>query len=271
MSAEPVYFGPPRRCLHGILHRPTGVVRGAMLVCAPLFQDGTRLYRASWTLAEKMAAAGWGVLRFDWYGSGNSLGQSSEMDFDGLIADIGEAERFLHGHFAGDGAPMQASLLGVRSAALPLLAYAADVARSTELTLLAPQLDGRSVTDGWRMQHEAQLHLAGRYPFGDPSPRQDDLMGFSVGRQLLDAFQDQNAATMHLLPGSRIRVADWSASAPGNAAFLAARRESGCSVEMIALEPSETPLWDAPNAFESQVFPRRSIANLASVLARVAA
>lgn len=269
MTTRAVYFGQEQRCLYGVLHRPAGMARGGLLVCAPLFQEAMRTYRALWTLAEKLAASGWIVLRFDWFGSGNSQGQAVEMEFEGLVADIDEAARFLRVQFAATGAPEQAAevaILGVRSAALPVLAYACGLATRVELILLAPQLDGEAVANAWRAQHQDQLLHAGRYPFGQPLPGRDDLLGYSVSNELLDAFQQLNAASLELHPGSRLLMAGWDVLGQEGEAFISTQRRAGCTVGSMALEPAETPLWEAPDAFEKQVFPRRSIAHLASAL-----
>ena len=86
----PLFFGRPERRLYGMHHRARKV-RGHMLICAPLLQEGMRCHRSLWALAEALADAGVSSLRFDWFGSGDSAGDSAGLTLQGMLEDLAAA------------------------------------------------------------------------------------------------------------------------------------------------------------------------------------
>jgi alpha-beta hydrolase superfamily lysophospholipase len=79
MTATPVYFGAPERALFGLYHPPEGPARDAGVVwCPPIGAERAKSHRALRHLAERLAAAGFAVLRFDPHGTGNSAGDDRE-------------------------------------------------------------------------------------------------------------------------------------------------------------------------------------------------
>ncbi len=87
------YLGPPERALFGWFHAPTAPSRGAAIVlCNPIGDDYVRAHRTLRHLAERLAAIGFAVLRFDFHGTGDSTG--SERDAGRVAAwqqDVGLA------------------------------------------------------------------------------------------------------------------------------------------------------------------------------------
>ncbi|HUA82016.1 MAG TPA: alpha/beta hydrolase [Dyella sp.] len=82
----PFYFGP-ERALFGLFHAPSAATRKAVLLCPPLGQDHIRCHRLYRQLAQALAAEGIAVLRFDYYGTGDSAGDSIDMDWQRCLAD----------------------------------------------------------------------------------------------------------------------------------------------------------------------------------------
>ena len=93
----PFYFGYPGRRLFGFLHRPALDARRqtAVLVCPPLGQEYLETHRCLQHLATRLAGGGFPVMRFDYYGTGDSEGESAELTFVGLMADTVTALREL--------------------------------------------------------------------------------------------------------------------------------------------------------------------------------
>ena len=90
---NPFFFGSSRRPLYGVYHpaksrkpRTTGVV-----LCYPLWQEYMRAHRAFRQLAMMLSKAGFPVLRFDYFATGDSGGAGEEGDVSQWIADIGTA------------------------------------------------------------------------------------------------------------------------------------------------------------------------------------
>lgn len=89
---KPFHFGSSKRTLFGFLHppqtpaRPVGVV-----LCNPMGQEGIRAHRAYRQLAFLLARTRFHVLRFDYFGTGDSAGEVDEGDPGQWIDDIGTA------------------------------------------------------------------------------------------------------------------------------------------------------------------------------------
>lgn len=254
---EPLYFGEPQRSLFGALHRARRSQRRPMLMCTPLLQDGIRSHRVLRVIAEGLAEAGVDTLRFDWYGSGDSAGDSGELSLPGLLLDLREANALL-GSVVGGARPRGFAL---RSSAVPLLLHAAGQTEPAELILWDPCLLGHELVADWRGQHSQQLEKAGRYPGGHAEPSPDDLLGFDVRPGLLASIDSFDGRYFPLPPGSRVLMAVWEFR-PEHERFVDSLRGAGTAVEWRTLEIDDRPSFDDPNRFESQALPRRSAAQL---------
>ncbi|GAB3337639.1 hypothetical protein GCM10027359_13290 [Marilutibacter aestuarii] len=238
----------------------------ACLVCAPLLQDATRIQRAMWHLAEALAEAQHDVLRFDWYGSGDSGGEAGDLRLEGMAEDLESAIVELSTCVR----PGHLSVLAFRSAALPVLAHAAASKSPVDLVLWDPLIDGAALVEDWQHQQVEQLTVAGRYPFGKPASGPGELMGHEVSDALLDALRSTDHSRVGLPEGSRILVAAWRESARLSA-FIEWQRGQGIDVDCLWLDPDETPAFDVPRQFEAQVFPRRSVGMLVERITGLAA
>lgn len=264
---QPFHFGDPGRTLFGMRHPAATTPHAAMLVCAPLLQDGIRCHRSLWALAEALALAGTEVLRFDWFGSGDSGGDHVDIGLDGLLADLRVARAFLD--TAPGGLPVR--ILAYRSAALPVLAHLAGPSvEPVDLVLWDPQLVGRATVSEWRRQHVMQVRETGRYPRGGVVAERNELLGFDVDPAFLDALAGVDATGIRLPAGSRVLVAAWE-QGEDLRRFIATQRAAGVTVEEVSLDPADCPAWLEPKVFEHQAFPRRSVAGLARHLAAEAA
>jgi O-antigen/teichoic acid export membrane protein/alpha-beta hydrolase superfamily lysophospholipase len=97
VDASPVWFGPRDRLLFGWLHVPgDNAARAGVVLCESLGIEGRRAHVAYRVLAAALARQGFLVLRFDYDGTGDSVG--SEKDPDRVAAwgaSIRHALRFL--------------------------------------------------------------------------------------------------------------------------------------------------------------------------------
>lgn len=170
------YFGSADKQLLGIYSPPTGEVdRGAaVLICHPAPQEYMWSYWALRHLATRLAAAGFHALRFDYYGTGDSAGASTDGDLDEWRRDVALALEELR-DVSGIRRP---SVVGFRLGAT--LAAQAP-ARVRDLVLWEPVVTGSGYLRELRARHELQFahtlyppRLASRGPMheimGHPLP-----------------------------------------------------------------------------------------------------
>lgn len=80
---RPIYFGGPSRQLYGVIQEPASshFADYAVLMCYPFGQEYMRSHRAFRQLGNLFARNGVASLRFDYHGTGDSMGDSSEFSF----------------------------------------------------------------------------------------------------------------------------------------------------------------------------------------------
>lgn len=93
----PLFFGARRRRLFGVYEpaaRRGGVARAALL-CNTWGDEYVNAHRAVRFLARRLGVAGFDTFRFDYYGSGDSGGETTDADLGGWKSDIVTAVREL--------------------------------------------------------------------------------------------------------------------------------------------------------------------------------
>ena len=137
----PFYFGP-ERALFGLFHAAGKLARKAVLLCPPLGQDQIRCHRLYRQLAQALVGEGVAVLRFDYYGTGDSAGDSAEVDWARCVADTATAAAELRARSGID----QVFAFGARLGASIALASAAQ-ARFAGVVAWDPVLDGHAYVE----------------------------------------------------------------------------------------------------------------------------
>jgi uncharacterized protein len=86
----PFYFGHSERPLFGCYHQPSPDRRRrcAVLICQPVGHEYINSHRALRQLAARFAEAGFPVLRFDYYGCGDSPGDAEDAGISEWREDI---------------------------------------------------------------------------------------------------------------------------------------------------------------------------------------
>lgn len=125
-----------------------------MLLCNPFGEEASRAHRTLRVLATQLERAGYAALRFDYSGTGDSLGESEAGTVDAWVADIGEAAERLR---AQSGAARLA-VIGLRfGATLAALAAARGRIKPRHLLMWDPVLDGPAYLRDLAEQHRAYL------------------------------------------------------------------------------------------------------------------
>jgi alpha/beta superfamily hydrolase len=90
---EPVTISTPRGDLFGAYHAADGNDL-VVVVCPPFGEEKKTSYRVLYEQAEALAASGVPVLRFDYYGTGDSEGDFRESTVGRWIEDVASASEF---------------------------------------------------------------------------------------------------------------------------------------------------------------------------------
>lgn len=116
-QVEPAFIGCCGRELFTVLYRPAPSCKvdrqHAVLICHPLGHEYTRSYRNLQQLALMLAGQGFEVLRFDYFGTGNSNGECGDFRSESLQSDTRRAANYLMETTAAK----QLSLIGLRMGA----------------------------------------------------------------------------------------------------------------------------------------------------------
>jgi len=161
---RPLHFGPPSRRLFGIIDEPpiaraTG--RGVVL-CYPHGPDYGTSYRSFRVLAGRLRNVGCRVLRFDYFGTGDSSGDWRDATVEQWLEDVRQAV----GEMVSGGVT-DVSLVGLRLGATLAAMVASTLPALRELVLWEPVLDGQQYLASLRTLHDSWLRAenrSGRFP-----------------------------------------------------------------------------------------------------------
>jgi alpha-beta hydrolase superfamily lysophospholipase len=154
--AQPAVFGHRDRQVFGFFHAPAAELartRGVVL-CNPLGYEAMSAHRTYRHLAQRLSAAGFPTLRFDYRGTGNSSGEAHDPGRIGAWSDdIRTAVRELRDRSA----VQHVALFGVRFGASLAVAAAVEQPEVDALVAWAPIVSGRTHVRelrAYRMMHK---------------------------------------------------------------------------------------------------------------------
>ena len=185
---RPLNFGSTERQLFGMFY-PTSVpaseLRSAVLICNPFGQEAIRAHRFLRTLAERLARVGHPVLRFDYFGTGDSMGDDLDCSLSGCSKDI----LIAHDELLRLSKSSNVVWVGMRLGGTIALqtAHSASIGLS-KLIAWDPILDGKAYLGHLRERHIEGLEHEYSLPL-KPSPRElakdssylcDEAIGFAL-------------------------------------------------------------------------------------------
>ena len=164
----------------------------AVLLCNPFGPEAIRSYRMLRLLADRLAANGCAVLRFDYFGTGDSPGEDDSASLAAWAGDIGVAHREL----VARSAKSSVAWVGLRLGA-SLCAMAAQAARShLQLVVLwDPVIDGEAYLEVFRSAQSA----------GRATPL-FETMGFEFPERFRHELATFNLTTVGAMSAPRLAV-----------------------------------------------------------------
>lgn len=152
----PFFFGPPERQLFGAYHpgEPSRAKGLAVLLCNPFGQEAIRTHRLFRVVADRLSRSGAHVLRFDYYGTGDSGGNDDAGELIGWRRDLLSA----HAELMRLSGATSVVWLGARlGGTLALGASDAAGAALRRLVLWDPIVDGGAYSELLRIKHVERL------------------------------------------------------------------------------------------------------------------
>lgn len=208
-NIQPFFFNGNR--LYGCYQAALGRAQDAVVVLCNAFGDESlRAHRAYRQLAIRLNRAGFPVMRFDYYGTGDSAGEDS----DGTLA-----QWRLDAQAAVDEAKRRAGVSKVILSGLRLGAsLAAQVASQRQdvlnLALWEPIVDGAAYLTDLREAHEHKLFYLASGPAAVKTERPTELLGYDIAPALFDELQMFDLLKLADKPSNSILVVEQGESAP---------------------------------------------------------
>jgi hypothetical protein len=153
----PTFFGPSDSPLFGVVHLPVdNQIRGGVLICGSLGKEGMDSVRLHRILADSLARRGFGVLRFDYLGLGDSAyAQVRDDAVANWVASVGHALDYLTLIGAES-----ATAIGIRAGCLILDQYLAQSNAQSRTVNRVVYLDPYGTGRRYLREHTALFKLA---------------------------------------------------------------------------------------------------------------
>jgi uncharacterized protein len=262
-----VSFGAPSQRLIGMFHAPSPAAtrRHGVLICPAFGQEAIRAHRVVRVLAERLARNGHPVLRFDYFGTGDSMGDDEQGDIVAWTRDVLGADQQLRQLGGVDATVWVGMRLG---AAIALQAAAAAPDGPGRLVLWDAVLDGPRYLEELREKHVATLEKAFSL-MPRPHPRRlmreagryrDEAIGFALSTTLREQLAAMTAEAFVWPPRTLQIVA---LSDPGGAEArdldIACHREPGRVRVVVAAHGTD---WTTESAENTALVPTQALFRL---------
>jgi pimeloyl-ACP methyl ester carboxylesterase len=231
-GAAPIAFGAAETRCFGWYHAPGGRPRATgVVLCRPVGYEGTCAYETYTQLAERLADDGFAVIRFDYHGTGDSIGSDADPDRVAawqacISAGLDEVQRLA-------GTPRLA-LFGVRIGATLATKVASERGGVDSIVLWAPCASGKAFT--------RELRAAGGR---GPSDGDLETMGTLYTAQTLQDLQALDGKPGTTPPAKRALFITRD-DIPGAGPLPAAFREAGVESEVVEW-PGYTAMMAEPH------------------------
>ena len=200
----PFYFGSPDKLLFGCYHEPSFERRRkcAVVVCQPVGHEYINSHRALRQLAARLCDVGFPVLRFDYYGCGDSSGSREEGTILQWLEDISTAISEVRSRTA----VVQVCLIGLRLGGTLAMIAAAERADLESMVLWDPVVSGKGYLDGLLRLQKEMLRFRPK-----PSSAQEpqgylDVLGFPLSRFLRAELEKIDLPPIAVSPAKDVLV-----------------------------------------------------------------
>lgn len=254
---EPIYFGPGES-LFGVFHRAARPRprAGAVVMCQPVGHEYFRLHRAFRNIAVALSRLGFSVLRFDYYGTGDSHDDASRATLARWQADVAAAIEELKRRSA---AP-RVSIAGLRLGAT--IAWLECLGR-TDVDLLVmwePVVSGRAYLEQLRRVEREWLTEPSRQMPADVEMQAGRLLGFPLSAELERDIQTVDLSAGPLPATAHVVTLLAAADSPGQSGWRE-RMDAAYGAKSSGVLPSGAD-WIDPAAIHTAVYAPAAVQSL---------
>ena len=255
-AISPCFFGPEGRSLYGCYHAPApGKFRGmGIVVCYPFGHEYIHAHRALRQLAIRVARSGFPVLRFDYFSTGDSLGETGEGSVQQWVSDIGTAIEKVKDL----GSVQYVSLVGLRlGSPLSLLA---GVGRQDckGFVLWDPVMEGREYV---RELIGLGSDTAKRFQRAFTTHGEMEILGFRFSQNLRKDLEQIDVAAIPLSPLQRVLLLESQKNSVGHS-FK--ENLTDCKVECEYHYLPGPPVWIREGVMIKAWVPRKILDSIVS-------
>ena len=190
----PFYFGAPDKLLFACYHEPALDSRRkcAVVICQPIGHEYINSHRALRQLASRLCHAGFPVLRFDYYGCGDSSGNAEEGRIPQWLEDIATAISEVRRRSGA----VQVCLIGLRVGGALAMIAAAERANPESLVLWDPVVRGKSYLEGLLRLQREMLRFRPKPSRAQKPLDYVDVLGFPLTRFLQAELKNIDLPTL---------------------------------------------------------------------------
>ena len=200
----PFYFGPSDKPLFGCYHEPRPGSSGkcAVVICQPVGHEYINCHRALRQLAARLCEGGFPVLRFDYYGAGDSSGEAVEGTVPRWLEDISTAISEVRHRTR----IVSVCMIGLRLGGALAMITAAQRGDVDSLVLWDPVVNGKSYLEGLLSLQKELLRFRPKPRGGHKSLAYMDVLGFPFSHLLCSQLEKLNLLTIMERPAKNILV-----------------------------------------------------------------
>ena len=237
----------------------------AVLLCNPFGQEAIRTHRLFRVLAIRLAKAGIHVLRFDYYGTGDSAGDDDDVELQGWRTDI----QCAHQELVRLSGSTQVTWVASRLGAVPAIQAAAESAgRGVQrLVVWDPVVEAPAYARLLRQKHVEALEAS--YSVSDPAWRSrlsadptafsDEAIGFAISPTLQKQLAALGLADLSV-PAALETAVIADPDDQSAAAWVQAQLAAGAKVQSIALKHALE--WTSDDSLNAALVPAEAVQQL---------
>jgi uncharacterized protein len=265
---NPIRFGAASRQLFGLYQEPLAhVARGeSILLCNPFGQEAIRSHRLFKVLADRLCRDGFHVLRFDYFGTGDSAGNDDEVSIAGFIADLLLADEEL----LRRSACTKRSWIGLRlGATVAAIASANTAVAPQRMVIWEPVVNGAAYLAELENAHDVALEDAygsrcatdAELKFHFERESGNEVLGFPLTQKLR---QELNSLSLDAFANTKTSIVDIFAneSMLGSTGDLS-QRLTARGIDVRNESISEPIIWTADEMMNAATVPGEVLQRIA--------